>query len=159
MGVVTNIDLDKFPKQGIFVGRRVTVCFNYDYNHVIQGIVLRQDVEEPLETIIGLVDGRVVRSTECQWTLTSEGFKELSGQPEDLYRRLTANRLQVFEEAVTQAQRGVTKALLFMHMHSTVECTPEELQSYINRVPIEMWANTETSTSKEPKHRGHSTFE
>lgn len=69
MGVVDNIGYRKFPKQGAFMGKEVTVCFNYDTSETISGVVVRDDAEEPGKMIIQLVDGRYVLSTECQYSL------------------------------------------------------------------------------------------
>lgn len=69
MGVVTNIGFDKFPKQGVFLGKRVRVCFNYDTSRFLEGNVVRDDTEVPGLLIIRLDDGRYVLSTECQYQL------------------------------------------------------------------------------------------
>lgn len=67
MGVHENINLDRFPKQGTYLMQAVTVCFNYDPSRMINGIVVRDDAEEPGRMIIKLEDGRYVLSTECQY--------------------------------------------------------------------------------------------
>jgi hypothetical protein len=69
MGVVTNVSMDKFPKQGDFLGKRVNVCFNYDSEKEIGGVIVRDDDEEPFRTIIKLNDGRYVLATECMYGL------------------------------------------------------------------------------------------
>jgi hypothetical protein len=66
MGVHNNIDFFRFPKQDEHV--RVKVTFNYDLKNTIGGIVVRNDLEEPFQMIILLDDGRVVLSTECQYS-------------------------------------------------------------------------------------------
>lgn len=73
MGVVKNIRFDQFPKQcraSDFggVGTDVLVLFNYDTEHKIPGVIVRDDAEEPYVTIIKLLDGRYVLATECQYT-------------------------------------------------------------------------------------------
>ncbi|ETT46573.1 hypothetical protein BSK66_28430 [Paenibacillus odorifer] len=68
MGVHQNISYDKFPKQGELAGKEVKVCFNYDSSKTISGTVIRDDVEEPGLMLIQLSDGRVVKSTECQYS-------------------------------------------------------------------------------------------
>jgi hypothetical protein len=52
MGVHPNISIDSFPKQGEFLNKAVSVCFNYDTSRRIDGMVIRDDAEEPgrLET-------------------------------------------------------------------------------------------------------------
>jgi hypothetical protein len=56
--------------QGSFLGKRVAVCFNYDTSRQIEGEVVRDDAEEPFETVIRLADGRLVRASECQYRLS-----------------------------------------------------------------------------------------
>lgn len=69
MGVHRNMDYDKFPKQGDFLNKRCRVCFNYNTSKIVKGIIVRDDIEEPLITIIRLDDGRYVLATECQYSL------------------------------------------------------------------------------------------
>ena len=76
MGCVENIAYDRFPKQKdknykypeFAVGARVEVCFHYDTRKKCMGTVVRDDLEEPFETIIKLDDGRYVRAVECQFS-------------------------------------------------------------------------------------------
>ncbi|PWA08632.1 hypothetical protein DCC39_14430 [Pueribacillus theae] len=68
MGVHQNVSYNKFPKQGSFLGREVRVCFNYDTSKTLKGKVIRDDIEEPLLMLIHLEDGRVISSTECQYS-------------------------------------------------------------------------------------------
>lgn len=79
MGVEKNISMDKFPKQHLpeetvmgGIGRIVDVCFRYDLSKRIRGVIIRDDKEDPGVTIIRLIDGRVVLSTECQYSATDE---------------------------------------------------------------------------------------
>jgi len=69
MGNVENVGYDKFPRQGSFLHSRVNVCFNYDTSKKLQGTVVRDDVDEPYNTIIKLDDGRYVLSIECQYNV------------------------------------------------------------------------------------------
>jgi hypothetical protein len=74
MGVVKNISITRFPKQGSFLGKKVEVCFHYDTSKTIKGIIVRDDSEEPWVTIIQLeqesgVKGPYVLATECQYAL------------------------------------------------------------------------------------------
>ncbi len=69
MGCVDTITVYKFPKQSEHVNRRVKVCFHYDTNKWIMGTIIRDDREEPFETLIKLDDGRVIRGTECQYSM------------------------------------------------------------------------------------------
>lgn len=76
MGCVETIDMYRFPKQSEYVNRRVKVCFKYDTMRWIGGTIIRDDREEPFEMLIKLDDGRVIRGTECQysiWRNTKEG--------------------------------------------------------------------------------------
>ena len=68
MGVVPTIDAYHFPKQTAYVNRRVQVFFKYDTKVYVNGTIIRDDSEEPGETIIKLDDGRVIRGSECQFT-------------------------------------------------------------------------------------------
>lgn len=68
MGNHANITATKFPKQGRHLGDRCAVVFHYDTSTQIGGIVVRDDAEEPYETIIHLDDGHFVRSAECQYS-------------------------------------------------------------------------------------------
>lgn len=67
MGVVKNVGVDTFPKQGQWLGLRTRVCFKYDTSNTILGTIVREDAEEPGVLIIALDDGRYVLSTECQY--------------------------------------------------------------------------------------------
>lgn len=67
MGSHPNITAASFPLQSDTVGRKAKVCFNYDTKTVLVGTVVRDDREEPFETIIHLADGRHVRAVECQY--------------------------------------------------------------------------------------------
>jgi len=68
MGVVNNVSADKFPKQGRVLNQDVWVCFDYDTKKSFPGVCLRDDIEEPFETIFLLNDSRIVRAQECQYT-------------------------------------------------------------------------------------------
>jgi hypothetical protein len=72
VGVHENITHDKFPRQNSWLNRAVSVCFHYDTSHRVAGRIVRDDAEDPHYTIIALVDGRCVLSTECQYTLEPE---------------------------------------------------------------------------------------
>ena len=69
MGCVSTITWLEFPKQSEYVNRRVEVCFHYDTTKTMMGTILRDDREEPFETIIILDDGRILRGTECQYSI------------------------------------------------------------------------------------------
>lgn len=68
MGVVNNISIKSFPKQSDKLNKRTKVCFNYDTNNLIDGTIVRDDIEPPYVTIIKLDDNRYVNSSECQYT-------------------------------------------------------------------------------------------
>ena len=67
MGVNINVDYDKFPEQGRWKGLRTEVIFRHQ-DKIIMGTIVRDDMQEPFETIIQLDDGRIIRSTECQYS-------------------------------------------------------------------------------------------
>ena len=69
MGCHKNIRSDKYPTQSNDVGRTVRVFFHYDTSNPYFGIIIRDDKEEPYKTIFELDDGRVVLSTECQYSM------------------------------------------------------------------------------------------
>lgn len=69
MGIVKGISHSEFPKQGKHLHKKTLVCFNYDTENLIGGIVVRDDAEAPHITIISLDDARYVLATECQYTL------------------------------------------------------------------------------------------
>lgn len=68
MGTKANVGFNMFPKQGNLLGGRVKVCFAHDAANVVGGECVRDDYEEPWETIFKLDDGRYVRSVECQYS-------------------------------------------------------------------------------------------
>jgi len=70
MGCHPNISHDRFPRQGDFLDRRVKVMFNYG-GPEFEGVVVRDDIEEPGLAIIRLDDGRHVMTTECQYSLAA----------------------------------------------------------------------------------------
>jgi hypothetical protein len=67
MGVHKNISYDKYPKQSDNVGKSVLVCFCYNTNKYIDGVIVRDDREDPWTTLIKLIDDRYVNATECQY--------------------------------------------------------------------------------------------
>jgi len=75
MGCVNGIDRDHFPTQGEWLHNRVKVCFFYDTSKTIGGRIVRDDRDEPFETIIALDDGRFVRGTECQYSLVRDSHE------------------------------------------------------------------------------------
>ena len=72
MGVIENIDIDRFPKQGSWLVAHVEVCFKFDTSRTIKGVVVRDDRQDPYRTIIKLGDGRYLLSTECQFQIRRE---------------------------------------------------------------------------------------
>lgn len=75
MGCINTITYDKFPKQKDnnykypSIGKRVEVCYHYDTTKKHTGTIVRDDIEEPFETIIKLDNGRYLRGVECQFSL------------------------------------------------------------------------------------------
>ena len=84
MGCIDTITYDKFPKQKdenyiyprFKVGSRVKVCYHYDTLKYHYGTIVRDDLEEPFETIIKLDNGRYLRATECQFTYVDEEISD-----------------------------------------------------------------------------------
>ena len=80
MGCIDTITYDKFPKQKdenykypeFKVGSRVEVCYHYDTSKYHYGTIVRDDLEEPFETIIKLDNGRYLRAVECQYSYIDE---------------------------------------------------------------------------------------
>ncbi len=78
MGCVNTITFDNFPKQKDenyqypSIGKRVRVCYHYDISKADMGYIVRDDREEPFETIIKLDNGRYVRGAECQYSFVDE---------------------------------------------------------------------------------------
>ncbi len=70
MGCVETITAFRFPKQSEYVNRRVKVCFHYNTSKWILGTIVRDDRETPFETLIKLDDGRIMRASECQYSLS-----------------------------------------------------------------------------------------
>lgn len=76
MGSIENISYDNFPKQkdgnyiypNMAVGARVEVCYHFDTSKTHMGTIVRDDLEEPFETIIKLDNGRYIRGVECQFS-------------------------------------------------------------------------------------------
>lgn len=84
MGCVNTITYHNFPKQKdvnykypqFRVGARVKVCYHYDTSSYHYGTVVRDDIEEPFETIIKLDNGRYLRAVECQFSYLSDEEEE-----------------------------------------------------------------------------------
>lgn len=73
MGSIANITFNKYPEQYINnIGKRVAVCYHYDTKHVHFGTLVRDDKEEPYQTIIALDNGRYVLSNECQYRFATD---------------------------------------------------------------------------------------
>ena len=77
MGHHKNITATRFPKQGLFLGKRVQVCFNYDPSRPFGGVMIRDDIEAPHESVIQLDNGRVVIGSECQYMLAGRALVEV----------------------------------------------------------------------------------
>ena len=69
MGCVKTIDKYHFPKQSGHVNQRVEVCFHYNSKETTNGTIIRDDAEEPFETLIKLDNGHVLRGVECQYSI------------------------------------------------------------------------------------------
>ena len=87
MGIVKNINATSFPEQYIAdknvlvgIGRKVNVCFRFNTDIMIDGVVIRDDKGSPFQTIIRLSDGRVVLAEECQFHASGETDKSVIEQ-------------------------------------------------------------------------------
>ncbi len=69
MGCVKTITHDTMPRQGSWLNKRVDVCFHFDTGHRLPGVIVRDDDEDPMVTIIRLDNGRLLLATECQYSL------------------------------------------------------------------------------------------
>lgn len=69
MGVHENIGMNKFPRQGSLVDKKVEVTFNYSPLNTISGVIVRDDIESPFVTLIKLNDDRYCRASECQYSI------------------------------------------------------------------------------------------
>ena len=85
MGCIDTITYDKFPKQKdenykypeFKVGSRVEVCYHFDTSKCHYGTIVRDDLEEPFETIIKLDNGRYLRAVECQYSYIDEEVSDV----------------------------------------------------------------------------------
>jgi len=66
------LDADTYPEQGAYIGRRVTVCYDYDTSRTVEGVVIRDDKTKPGLMIIHTDDGRALLATECMWSPIKE---------------------------------------------------------------------------------------
>lgn len=64
-----SVSYSEFPKQGQYVSARVKVAFNYDFTKTLFGKVVRDDAEQPFQTIIRLDSGLYVLGEECQYQI------------------------------------------------------------------------------------------
>ena len=68
MGYCEHITATKYPKQYTEnIGRPVKLIFGYDADHEVDAVFIRDDAEEPYQTIFKTNDGHIIRSAECQW--------------------------------------------------------------------------------------------
>jgi len=69
MGYIKNISFDKFPKQGTWLGKKVKVYYHYDTTKSHDGVIVRDDNENPGQTIIHIPsENRFVLATEVQYS-------------------------------------------------------------------------------------------
>ena len=91
MGCVRTITYDRFPKQKgrdykypqFAVGSRVSVCYYCDTSKTHLGTIVRDDCEEPYETIIKLDNGRYLRGVECQYSYIDDWNHNMDSCPLD----------------------------------------------------------------------------
>lgn len=67
MGVHENISYDRFPRQSDHIGKGVYVAFHYDLTRTLDGVIVRDDTEEPGRMIIKCGPFYYL-STECQFS-------------------------------------------------------------------------------------------
>ena len=111
MGCIDTITYDKFPKQKdenykypeFKVGSRVKVCYHFDTSKYHYGTIVRDDLEEPFETIIKLDNGRYLRAVECQYSYIDEEVSDnvcewkLEDEEANLYLTGCQQRQLIFE--------------------------------------------------------------
>ena len=111
MGCIDTITYDKFPKQKdenykypqFKVGSRVEVCYHFDTSKYHYGTIVRDDLEEPFETIIKLDNGRYLRAVECQYSYIDEEVSnnvcewKLEDEEANLYLTGCQQRQLIFE--------------------------------------------------------------
>ena len=111
MGCIDTITYDKFPKQKdenykypeFKVGSRVEVCYHFDTSKYHYGTIVRDDLEEPFETIIKLDNGRYLRAVECQYSYIDEEVSDnvcewkLEDEEANLYLTGCQQRQLIFE--------------------------------------------------------------
>lgn len=68
MGQHNAIDINNFPKQSTLLGEKVRICFHSDSSKKIEGVCVRDDIEDPFLTIFRLADDRYVLATECMYS-------------------------------------------------------------------------------------------
>ena len=68
MGIVKGISFTEYPKQGSYVGKRVSVCYHYNPDERHEGVCIRDDATEPFRTLFQLDNGRVLDAVECMWS-------------------------------------------------------------------------------------------
>lgn len=68
MGQHINISATLFPEQGELLGKQVRVAFHHETQNYFLAKCIRDDIEEPFRTIFQLEDGRIILSTECQYS-------------------------------------------------------------------------------------------
>ena len=113
MGCVSSITVYDFPKQSKYVNRRCNVCFHYDTTKMVMGTVIRDDREEPFETLIRLDDGRTIRGVECQYSFSLN------------VTRGDNTHMNKYEKLAEELTRRLVKNT------GTVEVTPEEAMTII----------------------------
>ena len=99
MGCVRTITYDRFPKQKgrdykypqFAVGSRVSVCYYYNTSKTHLGTIVRDDCEEPYETIIKLDNGRYLRGVECQYSYIDDWNYNMDYCPLDTKVRLLSS--------------------------------------------------------------------
>jgi hypothetical protein len=68
MRLEKNIEPNKSPEQGAWIGKEVEVYFN-DASKTLNGKIVREDIGKPYKTIIELEDGKYVLATECKYSI------------------------------------------------------------------------------------------
>ena len=71
MGATKFVSATKYPVQGNFLGKDIKVMFDYDSSMCFSAKCIRDDMAEPFLSLFQLMDGRVVRATECQYSPTN----------------------------------------------------------------------------------------
>ena len=62
------IIISQLPDQSEYVGQPVTVTLKRNPSVAVDGIIVRDDLEQPCMTVIQLTSGEIVDADDCFWS-------------------------------------------------------------------------------------------